>query len=188
MAVRLCIDSVKYLRQFCGHYAKVLAREYFVPLVFAAYGCGSTDEGKLFDVTATLADSTCGSGAVNAKDDWTFQVRLKKDSSTLTWYDVDSGTTTEGTISDGKFSVSAANNYVVTAGSDSSTGCTVRRHDSYSGDATLDKSSNLTKLEGDIVFKYSQATGYNCDSLIGTSDGFDDLPCEVDYTFVAIPG
>ena len=24
--------------------------------------------------------------------------------------------------------------------------------------------------------------------LIGTTDGFDDLPCEVDYTFVANPG
>jgi hypothetical protein len=188
VAVRLCIDSVKCVRPFCGHCVKVLAREYFVPLLFAAYGCGSTAEGTLFKVTAALADSTCGSGAVNAKDDWTFQVRLKKDGSTLTWYDVESGTTTEGNVSDGKFSVSAVNNYVVTAGSDSSTGCTVRRHDNYSGDATLDSSSNLTKLEGDIVFKYSQATGYNCDSLIGTTDGFDDLPCEVDYTFVANPG
>jgi hypothetical protein len=63
----------------------------------------------------------------------------------------------------------------------------VRRHDSYSGTTTIDKNDKLTKLEGDIVFKYSQATGYNCDSLIGATDGFDDLPCEVDYTFAATP-
>jgi hypothetical protein len=151
------------------------------------FGCDGTSEGTLFDVSAALTTSTCGSGAVDAKDSWDFQVRLKEDGTTLTWDDVTTGTTSQGTIGDGKFSVSDSNTYEVTAASAASEGCSVRRHDNCSGTTTIDKNDKLTKLEGDIVFKYSQATGYNCDSLIGASDGFDDLPCEVDYTFVATP-
>jgi len=162
-------------------------RECPVLLLLVAGGCQIAQQGTLFEVKASLADSTCGTGALDAKDDWSFEVRLTKDGSTLTWYDVDSGATLVGSIGDGEFSVSDANNYVVTAASDYSLGCTVRRHDKYSGDAGLDSSGDLTGLDGEMVFEYSQATGYDCDSMIGTTDGFDDLPCEIDYTFVAEP-
>jgi len=155
--------------------------------LLAFLGCGSTNEGTLFKVNAALTDTTCGSGAVNAKDNWDFQVRLKKDDTSLTWYDVETGATTQGSINDGAFSVSDSNIYEVTVASAVSTGCSVRRHDNYSGDVTFDTEDDIAKLEGDIAFKYSQATGYTCDSLIGATDGFDDLPCEVDYTFVATP-
>lgn len=150
-------------------------------------GCDGTSEGTLYNVSAALTTSTCGSGVADAADSWSFQVRLTRDGTTLTWDDVTTGITTQGTIGDGKFSVSDSNTYEVTAMSAGSAGCSVRRHVSYSGTTTIDKNDKLTELEGDIVFKYSQATGYNCDSLIGASDGFDDLPCEVDYTFVATP-
>jgi len=150
-------------------------------------GCGTTNEGTLFRVSAALADNACGSGAIQVDDDWSFKVRLKKDDTTLTWYDVETGTSTEGSTSDGKFSVADTNTFVVTAATLSSVGCTVRRHDAYTGDVTLDSSGNLAKLEGDIMFKYTQGTGYDCDPLIGATNGFDDLPCEVDYTFIATP-
>lgn len=161
-------------------------RKYPFLLLLAVCGC-EAQQGTLFKVEASLEDSTCGTGALDAEDNWDFEVRLEKDGSTLTWYDVDSGMTIVGSIDDGKFSVSDANNYVVTAASDYSVGCAVRRHDKYSGDASFDTSGGLTGLEGDMVFEYSQATGYDCDSMIGTTDGFEDLPCEIDYTFVAEP-
>jgi len=169
------------------HASKASTPRALLLLLGLCSACASTDEGTLFKVTAALADSTCGTGAADAKDDWNFEIRLKKNDSTLTWYDVTNSTSTDGTISDDKFSVSDANDYVVTSASATSVGCTVRRHDSYTGTPTLDKSGTITKLEGDIVFKYSQVTGYDCDPLIGATDGFDDLPCEVDYTFAAVP-
>jgi len=168
------------------HASKACAPSVLLFLLGLCSACASTDEGTLFKVTAALADSTCGTGAADAKDNWTFEIRLKKDNTTLTWYDVTNGTSTDGTISDDKFAVSDTNEYVVTSASATSVGCTVRRHDSYTGTATLDKTGTITKLEGDIVFKYSQVTGYYCDPLIGATEGFDDLPCEVDYTFAAV--
>jgi hypothetical protein len=156
-----------------------------IPCLLLLLGCETTGEGTLFNVKATLSDSSCGSGAVDAKDNWDFQVRIKKDDTTFTWYDVDSAVSTQGTINDTAFSVSDSSTYAITNATGVSNGCSVRRHDSFSGDATLNKSKEIVSLEGDIVMKYSQATGYDCDSLIGATNGFDDLPCTVNYTFVA---
>lgn len=89
-----------------------------VPIPLSSlFGCDGTSEGTLFDVSAALTTSTCGSGAVDAKDSWDFQVRLKEDGTTLTWDDVTTGTTTQGTLGDGKFSVSDSNTYEITAAS-----------------------------------------------------------------------
>jgi hypothetical protein len=141
----------------------------------------------LFNVTAELTDTTCGTGVLDAEDSWEFQIRLTLDDSTLTWYDVETSNSSDGSLSDEEFSVSAGNNLVVTEASGTSVGCSVRRHDKYSGDATLDDEGAIEKLEGTLVFNYSAATGYNCDDLIGDSDGFEDLPCEIEYSFVARP-
>jgi len=149
-------------------------------------GCAQTD-GAIFRVQATLSKSTCGSGAVDASDSWNFKVRLHKDGSTLTWEDVDSGMSTQGVIGSDSFSVSAGSKYEVTASTEGSVGCSVRRHDNYSGSVSYDKSGDISKLDGVISFNYTLSTGYNCDALIGTANGFEDLPCEVDYKFEASP-
>lgn len=154
------------------------------PFVFG--GC-NPNEGDLFNITASLADTTCGTGVVDAEDSWDFQVRLSLDGETLTWYDVDTAETSQGTLSDGKFSVSAGNSYIVTDATEVSVGCSVRRHDKFSGDATLDDAFEIEALKGTLVLDYSEATGYNCDALIGDADGFEDLPCEIEYSFVAKP-
>jgi hypothetical protein len=123
-------------------------------------------------------------------DSRSFQVRLTLDDSTLTWYDVDSGKSSEGTLSNEEFSVSAGNTYQVSEASETDVGCSLRRHDKYSGDATVssgDDENAIKKLSGTLVYTYKEATGYNCDSYIGESDGIEDLPCEVEYTFVAKP-
>lgn len=145
------------------------------------------DDGTLFNVTAVLTETTCGSGVVNDDDSRDFQVRLTLDDKTLTWYDVESASSSEGTLNEERFSVSDGNTYGLTDASGGSVGCSVRRHDRYAGDATMTDDGEIERLEGTIVFKYSEATGYNCDALIGTSDGFEDLPCNVEYEFIAVP-
>lgn len=156
-----------------------------VPLPLMA--CAGVDSGTLMAVSATLSDTTCGSGALAAEETWKFNVRVTIDGSSFKWYDVSSDTTTEGSIDDGEFAVSDANEYVISASNGISAGCTLRRRDKFSGTATLDTSKKPAKLSGTLVFKYSQATGYSCDALIGASNGFDDLPCEIDYSFSAKP-
>jgi hypothetical protein len=155
-------------------------------LLLSWCGCNKND-GTLFNVTATLKDTTCGTGVIDANDSETFQIRLGLDDTTLSWYDVDTAKSSQGTLSDDEFSVSAGNTYAVTEPSAVSVGCSVRRHDKYSGDASLTDAGEIQKLEGAFVFEYSEATGYDCDTLIGVADGFEDLPCEIEYTFVARP-
>lgn len=149
--------------------------------------CCEQADGTLFNVTATLSESTCGTGAADAQDSWDFQIRLSKEDSTLTWVMVTQQTEAEGVIGDDTFSVSHAETVEVTPATQLALGCSVRRHDNYSGSVTLSKASVIEKLKGQLTFKYTEATGYDCDALIGTSDGFQDLPCEVTYDFTAVP-
>lgn len=149
--------------------------------------CTGVETGTLMAVSATLSDTTCGSGALAADETWKFNVRVTIEDSTFKWYDVSSDTTTEGSIDDGEFAVSDASDYVITTSNGITAGCTLRRRDKFSGAATVDASKKPTKLSGTLVFKYSQATGYSCDALIGASNGIDDLPCEIDYSFSAKP-
>jgi hypothetical protein len=149
-------------------------------------GCQSADQGELFEVDATLASSTCGSGAVDPEDTWSFRVRLEREDNTLTWYDENTGSTLQGTINGDTFTIADVNVYTVTQGTVYVVGCSVRRHDHYSGTVTGSDDA-ITGLEGDLVLSYSQATGYDCDALIGAPDGFADLPCEVEYVLSAEP-
>jgi hypothetical protein len=150
-------------------------------------GC-NPPSGDPFHVQATLSSETCGSGAVEPEDEWEFDIRLERDDSVLTWYDESSGTESRGRIDDDdEFSVSESGSYTLTEATTTSNGCTVRRHVRYSGDIDFDGESEIQSLDGTIVLEYSEATGYDCDELIGSSDGFDDLPCKVTYEFTADP-
>jgi hypothetical protein len=181
--VKLALGRFRLLRR--GVWPKRFYRATWVlPFVFG--GC-NPNEGELFNVTASLTDTTCGTGVLDADDHWDFQVRLALDGETLTWYDVDTADSSQGSLTDGEFSVSTGNTYVVTEATTVSVGCSVRRHDKFSGDASLDDAGAIETLKGTLVQDYSEATGYNCDALIGEADGFEDLPCEISYSFVASP-
>lgn len=151
----------------------------------AILGCQTSSGGTLFNVTATLATSSCGA-AVTVSASEEFQVRITQSDDTLTWYDLDTGDSTQGSISSNAFTLARIDVFQITAASAESAGCSVRRHDSYSG--TLTKSGqNITKIEADVDSNYTEASGYFCDALIGSKDGFSDLPCEVKYSLVGTP-
>lgn len=152
---------------------------------WAALGCETSNSGTLFNVTTTLSSTNCGA-AVTVEDTEDFQVRLTLSDDELKWYEVDTGDTIQGSVSDDDFTLAKVENFQLTEASGADPGCTVRRHDSYTGVLTKSGSS-ITKASGDVVSGYTEATNYSCDSLIGVSGGFADLPCQVEYSFVATP-
>jgi hypothetical protein len=148
-------------------------------------GCEYPQGSQEYDVTATLYSSTCGTGAVDADDNLSFQVEIERDDDILTWDDGDNDSVIEVTIDDEEFVLAASSTYVITA-TDGTTSCAVVRRDRYEG--SIDGSGDyIDKIEGELTYTFSQATGYDCDDLIGATNGFDDLPCTVTYTFVASP-
>lgn len=139
-----------------------------------------TESSQVFNVSATLVSTTCGTGAVDAEDSISFQVSLARDDDELTWYDIDSGIQMDGIIVGEDVTVSGSQDFEV------SEECSVRRRDTY--DVTLTGTGNsIEQVDGDITYTFSQVSGTDCDSLIGDSDGFDDLPCKIKYEFVAVP-
>ncbi|HEY5958221.1 MAG TPA: hypothetical protein VIV60_16770 [Polyangiaceae bacterium] len=146
-------------------------------------GCHTASEsGELFDVKSTFVSSSCGA-AVDIDDGETFQVRLTYADDSLTWYELDTGETTQGSISDNAFTLAEVTGYQMTAATGYDPGCAVRRHDAYSGTFTK-TAERVSRFAATVVSNYSEASGYTCDSLIGVSGGFTDLPCTVNYTLV----
>lgn len=152
----------------------------------AALGCETSNDGSLFNVTTTLSSSTCGA-AVTVEDSEVFQVRLTLSDDELKWYEVDTGDSIQGSVSSSDFTLAEVEVIQLTQASGTDSACAVRRHDSYNGTLTTSNSTTITKATGEVVSNYTEATGYSCDALIGVSDGFSDLPCAVNYTFVATP-
>lgn len=158
---------------------------WFLALV-AAPGCQGISSGTYFDVEATLEDASCGS-VVEAPDSWSFQVRLKRTDDELSWYDVDTRTSLSGSIdADEELTLTNSLTIAVTDGTDTAVGCTVRRRDRYEG-AITGAGNTISAIDGELTFTYSEESGYDCAALIGASGGFDELPCELDYSFVATP-
>jgi hypothetical protein len=151
----------------------------------SVFGCNTSNSGTLFDVTTTLSSTTCGA-AVEVEDSEEFQVRLTFSDDTLKWYEVDTGDSIEGSVSDDEFTLAEVQIIELTEPSGTDPGCSVRRHDSYTGTLTTSGDS-ITKAKGEVISSYTEASDYACDPLIGVSGGFSDLPCEINYTFVATP-
>lgn len=149
-------------------------------------GCDYTSEADTFDVTATLSDTTCGTGALDAEETWEFQIKMQRDGDALVIEDIENAIQMEGSIEDEEFTLSTSDTFVVTEGTSDSAGCSVHRRDQYTGEIES-VGNEISRVEGEILYTFSQATGYDCEVLVGATNGFDDLPCKIEYTFVATP-
>ena len=152
-------------------------------LAIGVAGCQTGDDPALFNVTATLNSSNCGAAIVTSATE-ALQIRLTETDTTVTWESVDTGDVIQGSLSGNTFTLAKIDVIQVTPVSGADPGCSVRRHDSYSG--TLTKSSGtVTKFAAEVDANYSAATGFSCDSLIGATGGFSDLPCDIKYSLVS---
>lgn len=152
--------------------------------LLALGGCQQNGDAVELKVTATLVSSTCGA-AVELEDTEEFEVTLTREDDVLTWYSQDTGTEMEGSVdSDNQITLATTSTFQVTEPSAVASGCSVRRHDAYSGTLKESSSDAITGFEVEVLSTYTEATNYSCDALIGAQGGFTDLPCEVNYELV----
>ena len=135
-----------------------------------------------FEVAASLEESTCGDGALAAPRDWEFEVQLSRDRGYLFWLNGEAPI--EGKVdSDGEFSIESGSRYKLTEEDPISPGCTVLRADLAEG--VLPEGDEPTSFSGTLRYDYTVENGKDCSTLIGIPEGFQALPCRVEYEFEA---
>jgi hypothetical protein len=156
----------------------------------ALFGCldfGKVDDAKapgdmlgMYQVTGTLANSTCGEGALGAGAIWNFQIKLTRFSNDIYW--LNGQETLSGDIAnDGRtFSIESGVQVTVSAPGRGRPGCAVMRHDSARGKLS-DAGDDVESFEGSLTFSYAAVTGGDCSDWVGSEGAVDTLPCSVRY-------
>jgi hypothetical protein len=137
-----------------------------------------------FAVAASLAESTCGAGALGAPDRWQFEVRLSRSGSYLYW--LNGREAIPGTIArDGaSFSFDSLVRVEVEPAERGDAGCTLVRTDRATGKLALDD-DGANGFDADLVYGYTAEAGSDCTSVIAVEGGFHRLPCEIGYRLEA---
>lgn len=141
-------------------------------------GCGeASDEGTAMRASFELEENECGNGLLEVDEevDFDVSVSISDEDDEITWTD-DSGDSTTGTTSGDSFLMTESYS------SDQGNGCVITVTSRFVG--TFEGTSDaLSNVEGDLVIEYEAEDAEACDSLIDTSSGFRELPCDVVYSF-----
>lgn len=157
--------------------------------IVALAGCTGKDPynpGALvgsFKVTATLKSSTCGA----TPNPWTFDVKLRHESSTLYW--VQGGLPVSGRM-DAAAHVAMRSSDVVTLRPDDVqkkvAGCSVTRQDDLEITLPTTDPTLATTFSGSLSYQFLPTPTSECtDQLTAAGGDFDALPCAVSYTLTA---
>jgi hypothetical protein len=157
-------------------------------------GCGPVAEGGdahvpgeylgAYAVDATLEQSTCGAGALNAPNLWQFEVRLSQYESSLYW--LNGAEAIHGRLAaDGStFSFETKVRVEVQPSKPGFAGCTIFRLDRAKGKLEHG-ADDVAGFSGEIGFGYAPEAGSDCGGVVGVAGGFATLPCELSYTMQA---
>jgi hypothetical protein len=166
-------------------------RSALIPLLFVAIGCSGNKDPKIpgdelgtYQVVANLDSSTCGPGALGAKDVWEFDVKLSRDGDALYW--LNGAEAISGSVaSDGvSFAFETRVDVQAIEPGKGQTGCVISRIDSGSG--TLSSSSlEVSSFDGLLRYGFQPTSGSDCAPLLGVEGGFYALPCEMSYRLSA---
>jgi hypothetical protein len=166
-------------------------------LSFALAGClnfRKVDDAKApgdmlgtFQVAGTLADSTCGEGALGAGKTWDFEVKLTRFDSDLYW--LNGRETIVGDIAnDGRsFSIESGVDVKVSDPQRGQKGCIVARKDDAEGKLS-DSGTDVDSFDGTLEFTYSQASGSDCSPWLGAEGFVETLPCSITYDLKGVRG
>jgi len=156
-----------------------------------AIGCSGNKDPKIpgdelgtYKVVANLDSSTCGPGALGAKDVWQFDVKLSRDGDALYW--LNGAEAISGAVASDGVSFAFETHVDVQAinPGKGQIGCVISRVDSGSG--TLSSSSlEVESFEGLLRYGFQPTTGSDCQPLVGVEGGFYALPCEMSYRLSA---
>jgi hypothetical protein len=132
-----------------------------------------------FAVDATLAQSTCGAGAMGALDSWSFDIRLSRQDRELFW--VNGQEVIPGTIDDdsGEFGFETRVEVEVVPPDPPDPGCSVNRFDAASG--TVEGSElDISAFSGSLSYTYQATETSDCLELVLTGE-LPELPCTIEY-------
>jgi len=134
----------------------------------------------MYDVTGTLASSTCGEGALGAGDIWNFQVKLTRLENDIYW--LNGQETLVGDIAnDGRsFSIQSGVQVVVSQPGRGQPGCLINRRDDADGKLSA-SGMDVESFDGTLDFSYEAAKGSDCSEWIGTEGAVAVLPCSIRY-------
>jgi hypothetical protein len=140
-----------------------------------------------YQVSAELENSTCGQGALGSQEHWAFNVRLSHQGPDLYW--LNGREAISGSISaDGtSFGFDTRLKVQATPARQGRLGCVIWRSDLASG-KFVGRGSDVSGFSGNIKFTYTPEGNSDCTPLIGVSDGFAGLPCEMSYSMRAVRG
>jgi hypothetical protein len=158
---------------------------------FTTSGClefGKVDDAKqpgdllgTYDVSASLEQATCGSGAFGSTESWRFQVKLSRFESDLYW--LNGREAIVGSIGkDGRtFSFDSRVDVDIPPEESGDAECRIRREDSATGKLSAD-GIDVETFEGELSFRYGIAGDSNCDGFLLTPGAPARLPCTIGYT------
>jgi hypothetical protein len=133
-----------------------------------------------FAVDGKLSDDSCGAESLSAPAEWSFEVKLSRDGSTLYW--LNGREAIVGEIDKaGSFAFETHLDLPLVKARGAAKGCTIVRRDSASG--ALDDSA----FEGKLSYSYQEASGSDCSELTTGTDGMPEaLPCKLTYSLSAV--
>jgi hypothetical protein len=133
-----------------------------------------------YAVAGSLSDDSCGAETLGAPSDWSFEVKLSRDGSTLYWLNG-----REGIVGDidetGGFSFETRIDVRLGETRGSVKGCIIERRDAAKG--ALTKSEDALTLE--LGYAYSAKPGSNCEDFVGVGAPTPNplpLPCSMTYS------
>jgi len=132
----------------------------------------------LYTLSGRLTEDDCGAESLNAPPEWSFEVKLSRERSTLYW--LNGREAIVGEIDDaGSFSFETHLDLKLAEARGAAKGCTVRRSDGAVGSLTSSDDALSVKLS----YGYAATTGSDCSEFATGTDGMPQaLPCSMTYT------
>jgi hypothetical protein len=163
------------------------------PIAALAFLCGCSgalaegdgrafgDDLGTFEVVATLESSTCGKRALDAPEEWSFDVILSRKEPTLYWNT--GADAVEGDLSvDGeRFSFESEVSVNLSEAAAPELACVIRRTDRAEG--RLDSPEDTRAFEGTLTYAYSKEGVGDCTMQL-LEQNIEDLPCKMTYAMV----
>jgi hypothetical protein len=131
-----------------------------------------------FAIDGRLSEDSCGSQSLGAPEEWSFEVKLSRDGSTLYWLNGREAIVGEIDKS-GSFAFETHVDLPLSEPRGAFKGCTIVRRDSAVGSLASKQASLSAKLS----YGYQAKAGSDCSEYVtGTSGMPEALPCKLTYT------
>lgn len=131
-----------------------------------------------YTLSGKLSDDSCGAESLNAPSEWSFEVKLSRDGSTLYWLNGREGIV--GTIDkSGSFEFATHLDLPLAEARGAVKGCTIVRTDSAAGALA----SSAESLDMKLTYAYRAKADSDCSEFTTGTDGMPQvLPCSLTYT------